>query len=283
MSVATSRPEYATLLAKTLPAVIHSEKENERYTAVLEELDHKDGKLIPAEERLAELLTLLIEDFEEKHYSLKPATGIQALEELMEANGLKQKHLVDIFDTPSIISEVLSGKRKLNTEHIRKLSHRFHVSPELFSNSARLRYSVPALGRMVNSSTVLSAGRFRAFTTASATVFGDIIFFRGASGQNVFQIAVSVAPGSNAITRIPCPRSSSRSVFVNPSAPCFEALYAAEPGKTRFAAIERLFTIAAPRFISGNAARVTRNMPVRLVSMTSIQESTGNFPTPRLG
>ena len=132
MSTATSRPEYATLLAKTLPAVIHSEKENEHYTALLEELDHRQEKLTPAEQRLAELLTLLIEDFEERHYSLKPATGIEALEELMEANGLKQKDLVSIFGTPSIISEVLNGKRRLTTEHIRKLSRRFHVSPELF-------------------------------------------------------------------------------------------------------------------------------------------------------
>jgi HTH-type transcriptional regulator/antitoxin HigA len=132
MSVATCRPEYATLLAKTLPAVIHSERENEHYTSLLEELDHKPERLTPAEQRLAELLTLLIEDFEAKYYSLKPATGIEALEELMNANGLKQKDLVNTFRTPSIISEVLNGKRRLTTEHIRKLSRRFHVSPELF-------------------------------------------------------------------------------------------------------------------------------------------------------
>jgi HTH-type transcriptional regulator/antitoxin HigA len=132
MSTATSRPEYATLLAKTLPAVIHSEKENEHYTALLEELDRRPGKLTTAEQRLAELLTLLIEDFEEKHYSLKASTGIEVLEELIEVNGLRQKDLVDIFGTPSIISEVLSGKRKFTTEHIRRLSRRFHVSPELF-------------------------------------------------------------------------------------------------------------------------------------------------------
>lgn len=132
MSVATSRPEYATLLAKTLPAVIHSEKEKEHYTALLEELDQRAEKLTPAEQRLAELLTLLIEDFEEKHYPLKSATGIEALEELMAANGLKQKDLVGIFGTPSIVSEVLNGRRKLTTDHIRKLSRRFHVSPELF-------------------------------------------------------------------------------------------------------------------------------------------------------
>jgi len=50
----------------------------------------------------------------------------------MEANGLRQKDMVDIFGTASIISEVLNGKRKFTTEHIRRLSRRFQVSPELF-------------------------------------------------------------------------------------------------------------------------------------------------------
>jgi HTH-type transcriptional regulator/antitoxin HigA len=131
MSTATSRPQYADLLARVLPSVIHSEKENERYLAMLEELDQKD-KLSPAEQRLTELLTLLIEDFEEKAYALKPAKPLDILIELMEANNLKQKDLVDVFGTPSIVSEVLNGKRRLTIEHIKKLSYRFHISPEVF-------------------------------------------------------------------------------------------------------------------------------------------------------
>jgi HTH-type transcriptional regulator/antitoxin HigA len=131
MSTATSRPEYADLLARALPSVIHSEKENERYLALLEELDAK-GKLSPAEQRLAELLTLLIEDFEEKEYALKPAKPVEILNELIKANGLKQKDLVDVFGTPSIVSEVLNEKRGLTIEHIKKLSRRFHLSPEVF-------------------------------------------------------------------------------------------------------------------------------------------------------
>lgn len=51
----------------------------------------------------------------------------------MLSNNLKQKDLLDIFGTPSIVSEVLTGKRNLTTEHIRRLSQRFHVSPEYFS------------------------------------------------------------------------------------------------------------------------------------------------------
>jgi HTH-type transcriptional regulator / antitoxin HigA len=132
MSIATAQPEYAALLARTLPAVIHSEKENERCITLLETLDRKAEKLTAAERRLAELLTVLIENFEEEHYALKPAHPVDVLRELMESNDLKQKDLIDIFGTPSIVSEVLREKRGLTVEHIRKLSQRFHVSPEVF-------------------------------------------------------------------------------------------------------------------------------------------------------
>lgn len=51
----------------------------------------------------------------------------------MEQHNLLQKDLVDVFGTRSIVSEVLSGKRKLNKDHIERLSARFHVSAEVFS------------------------------------------------------------------------------------------------------------------------------------------------------
>lgn len=132
MSATTARSEYAALLSSTLPAVIRSEAENERCIRRLEELDRKGSRMSAAERRMAELLTLLIEDFEEKHYALKAASPVDVLQELMRANDLKQKDLVDVFGTPSIVSEVLHEKRQLTTEHIRRLSRRFRVSPEVF-------------------------------------------------------------------------------------------------------------------------------------------------------
>jgi HTH-type transcriptional regulator/antitoxin HigA len=132
MSATAVRSEYAALLASTLPAVIRSEAENDRFIRALQEMDSKGARLSAAERRLADLLTLLIEDFEEKHYALKPADPVTVIEELMAANGLKQKDLLDIFRTPSIVSEVLNGKRQLTTEHIRRLSRRFNVSADVF-------------------------------------------------------------------------------------------------------------------------------------------------------
>ena len=60
------------------------------------------------------------------------SSPLQMLQFLMDQHGLKQKDLVDVFGTPSIVSEVLNSKRELSKEHIRRLSARFHVSPELF-------------------------------------------------------------------------------------------------------------------------------------------------------
>jgi HTH-type transcriptional regulator/antitoxin HigA len=50
----------------------------------------------------------------------------------MESNGLKQKDLIDVFGTERVVSEVINGKRELNKDHIKKLSARFNVSPEIF-------------------------------------------------------------------------------------------------------------------------------------------------------
>ena len=97
MSASAVRSEYASLLTSALPAVIRSEAENERLIAMLEELDRKGSRLSAAERRMAELLTLLIEDFEERHYALRAASPIEVLNELIRANNLKQKDLVDVF------------------------------------------------------------------------------------------------------------------------------------------------------------------------------------------
>jgi len=77
-------------------------------------------------------LTLLIEDFEEKQYALPAAKPAGVLRFLLDQHDLKQKDLVEIFGTPSIVSEILSGKRELTKDHIKRLSRRFHVSPEVF-------------------------------------------------------------------------------------------------------------------------------------------------------
>ena len=124
--------DYPTLVSKAEPKVVHTEELNEKFIQLLEDLDSRWDELTGPEKELNELLLFLVQDFERRNYKLRAATPIDVIAELMEANGLKQKDLVGIFETASVVSEVLSGKRELTKDHIKRLCERFNVSPELF-------------------------------------------------------------------------------------------------------------------------------------------------------
>ena len=98
----------------------------------MQELNRRWADLTKAERDLYDTLSVLIEDFEKKAYNIRAATPIGAIKELMHANNLKQKDLLGVFKTASIASDVLKGKRRLTTDHIRRLSKRFNVSPGVF-------------------------------------------------------------------------------------------------------------------------------------------------------
>jgi HTH-type transcriptional regulator / antitoxin HigA len=124
--------DYPSLVSKAEPKVIHTEELNEKFVTILEKLDSRWDMLSEPEKELHELLLFLVQDFERRTYKLRAATPIEVISELMDANNLKQKDLVGIFETASVVSEVLNGKRELTKEHIKRLCERFNVSPELF-------------------------------------------------------------------------------------------------------------------------------------------------------
>jgi HTH-type transcriptional regulator / antitoxin HigA len=113
------------------PAPITSERQHEEYLEVLDKLASK-GNPTSEEEKYAEVLMTLIEAYEEEHHSIPEASPVEVLRALMEANDLRQKDLVSIFGSESIVSEVLHKKRGLNKTHIEKLSKRFRISPAVF-------------------------------------------------------------------------------------------------------------------------------------------------------
>jgi len=124
--------DYPKLLSETQPEVAHDEAVNERFIRVLRDLDARWDTLSTDERKLHELLLLIIQDFEKRTYQIHSATPIEVIEELMAANDLKNKDLIGIFATESVVSEILSGKRRLTVEHIKRLSERFNVSPAVF-------------------------------------------------------------------------------------------------------------------------------------------------------
>jgi HTH-type transcriptional regulator/antitoxin HigA len=123
---------YGKLLARALPRVIKTEAENERMIAELERLDTRGGALTPEEENLAELMTLLVRQFEETKYPLGHAEPVEALRVLMENRGIRQRDLIPVFGSSSVVSDVVNGKRAISKAHARKPAAYFHVPASLF-------------------------------------------------------------------------------------------------------------------------------------------------------
>jgi antitoxin component HigA of HigAB toxin-antitoxin module len=63
-----AQPEHGRLLLETQPSVIENEAQNEPYLEQVTDLLHREDSLSPEESRHLKRLTLLIEDFEERHY-----------------------------------------------------------------------------------------------------------------------------------------------------------------------------------------------------------------------
>lgn len=127
-----NRARYGSLLAAALPTVIQTKAENDYYLAVVEGLMRKGDKLSKEEEALLDLLSLLIETFERRHYQIKKSTPRAILNELMAANRLKQSNLLPVFGSKSRVSEVVNGKREISKEQAKKLATFFHASADLF-------------------------------------------------------------------------------------------------------------------------------------------------------
>jgi HTH-type transcriptional regulator/antitoxin HigA len=123
---------YGELLSQVRPRVIKTEAENERAIAELEALDTLGRPLTREEEALADLLTMLIGQFEEVHYPLGHASPLDALRDFMEVRHLRQRDLIPIFGASSVVSNVLNGKRSISKAHARKLAEFFHVPVSLF-------------------------------------------------------------------------------------------------------------------------------------------------------
>ena len=123
---------YGRLLARKLPAVIRTEEENDRLIAELEQFDRRYDELTPEEREYSELLTVLIEAFEDANYALEGSTPDSRLRSLMEEHGLRQRDLLDVFGPRRVASEVVSGKRAISKAQAKKLASLFHVPADLF-------------------------------------------------------------------------------------------------------------------------------------------------------
>lgn len=127
----TSNDTYLKLLQSFPPRPITSEAELAATQKVIDSLLDRD-KLTADERDYLNLLGTLVYEYEEKQEAIPDIYGIELLKFLLDEFGMRQKDLVPIFKTESIVSDVLKAKCQLTARHIQELAKFFQVSPAVF-------------------------------------------------------------------------------------------------------------------------------------------------------
>jgi HTH-type transcriptional regulator/antitoxin HigA len=97
-----------------------------------------DAKIGTPESDEADILGLMIDEYEKKHYPIDAPDPIEAIKIRMEEMQLKQVDLADALGGKNRVSEVLNRKRKLTLEMIRNLTERLNLSPGLLIHDYKL-------------------------------------------------------------------------------------------------------------------------------------------------
>ena len=115
---------------------IKTEKDYERSLERLELIFDANPNSKEGDE--AEILSMLIDSYENKHYPIDAPDSIEAIKIRMEEMNLKQKDLVGIIGGKSRVSEILNKKKKLTVEMIRELEKILHISASVLVNNYKL-------------------------------------------------------------------------------------------------------------------------------------------------
>ena len=108
---------------------IKTERDYEQAIGRLEQIFHALADTTEGDE--AEVLSILIEKYEEEHHPIGMPDPIEAIKFRMEQMNMNQKDLAEIMGFTSRVSEVLSKKRKLTLGMIRKLSTALDIPTEV--------------------------------------------------------------------------------------------------------------------------------------------------------
>jgi HTH-type transcriptional regulator/antitoxin HigA len=119
--------------------IIKSKLQYNQYCKQLEILLDSGSKNKATKDEI-DLLTLLIEKYDEEHNTFAEVDPIRLLHSFMADHNLKAKDLVDILDiSKGYVSDILNYKKGLSKDVIRKLAERFKVNQEAFNRPYKLK------------------------------------------------------------------------------------------------------------------------------------------------
>jgi len=135
--------------------IIKSKAQYKQYCIQLEALLEKSMKIKskPIQDEI-ELLTLLIEKWDEEHNTFDEIDPIRLLDALMKDHSIKAKDLCELLGiSKGLVSEILHYKKGLSKEVIRKLSEYFKVSQEAFNREYKLEINKTTISKKTHTKT----------------------------------------------------------------------------------------------------------------------------------
>jgi len=119
--------------------VIKSDTQYNKYCNTLEELVETPKKTKAINEEI-EMLTLLIEKYDEEHNTFEDSDPIELIKALMKENEMKSVDLANLLKVSTgLVSDMLNYKKGLSKETIRILSEHFKLSQEAFNRPYKLK------------------------------------------------------------------------------------------------------------------------------------------------
>ncbi|MBC8172994.1 MAG: transcriptional regulator [Chitinophagales bacterium] len=109
---------------------VKTEKQYESALAKIYKLLQKGSARSAAETDELDILSILVKEYENKHYPVPPPHPIEAIKFRLEQLGMKQSELNSIFGNRSRKADILNGKRKLSIRMIRLLHEKLNISAE---------------------------------------------------------------------------------------------------------------------------------------------------------
>ena len=129
---------YRLVIFPATTVTIHTDAEHKRLLKAVEQLmERPEEELTPEEGRLLEMLSMLIEEYEDRRYPLPETEPNKMLAYLLEERGMKPGDLWNVLPK-SRVSEILSGKRGISKSQAKQLAEFSRVPADLFSNHVEI-------------------------------------------------------------------------------------------------------------------------------------------------
>ncbi len=122
---------------------IRSEQDYDNAIARINQLLDKNPEPGSDDDNELDVLSTLVEVYEDEHYPILPPDPVEAIKFVMEERGMDNKQLIPLLGTKSRVSEIMNRKKPFTLKMIYKLHRALGLPLEIFINESLLGNTLP--------------------------------------------------------------------------------------------------------------------------------------------